>query len=78
MKTAISVPDTLFARADRFARRVNKSRSSVVSDALQEYLSRHSPDEVTEAMDQAIDSLEESADQFVKSATKRTLKQVEW
>jgi len=78
MKTAVSIPDTVFARTERFARRMKKSRSRVVSDALQEYLARHSPDEVTQAMDRALRDIEEPFDSFVASAAKRTLEQVEW
>jgi metal-responsive CopG/Arc/MetJ family transcriptional regulator len=78
MKTAVSIPDTVFARAERFARRLKKSRSRIVSDALQEYLARHCPDEVTEAMDRAVGLTKEQEDRFVSSAATRTLKQVEW
>lgn len=38
MKTAISVPDGLFERADRLAHRLGKSRSQVYREALAEYL----------------------------------------
>jgi len=78
MKTAVSIPDTVFARTERFARRMKKSRSRIVSDALQEYLARHSPDEATEAMDRALDLIDEPPDSFVASATRRALEQVEW
>lgn len=78
MKTAVSIPDTVFARTERFARRMKKSRSRIVSDALQEYLARHSPDEVTEAMDRALSLIDEPSDAFVASAARRTLEQVEW
>ena len=78
MKTAVSIPDTVFARAERFARRVKKSRSRIMSDALQEYLARHCPDEVTEGMDHAMSLIEEPPDRFVASVANLTLKQVEW
>jgi metal-responsive CopG/Arc/MetJ family transcriptional regulator len=51
MKTAISIPDDVFQGAERLARRTKKSRSQLFSDALWEYVPRHTPDEVTEAMD---------------------------
>jgi len=78
MKTAVSIPDPVFAKADRYARRVKKSRSRIFSDALREYLARHSPDEVTEAMDQALEAIDAPQDQFVTEASKRILRQVEW
>jgi mRNA interferase MazF len=51
MKTAVSIPDDVFERAERLARRAGRSRSEVFSAALAEYLARHAPDEVTDAMD---------------------------
>lgn len=78
MKTAVSIPDPVFAKADRYARRVKKSRSRIFSDALREYLARHSPDEVTEAMDQALEAIDAPQDQFVSEVSKRILRQVEW
>jgi hypothetical protein len=50
MKTAISIPDDVFESAERLARRTKRSRSRLFSDALKEYLARHTPDKVTEAM----------------------------
>ena len=47
MKTAVSVPDDLFAQVDRLARHSRRSRSEVYSAALREYVARHAPDEVT-------------------------------
>lgn len=78
MKTAISIPDNVFVRTERFARRMKKTRSRVVSDALQEYLARHAPDEVTEEMDRALSLIEDAPDGFVASVARRTLEQVEW
>ncbi len=78
MKTAISIPDDLFEQADRLARRSNRSRSQVFSDALREYLARHSPDEITEALDRALDEIGEAPDPFVRCAARRVLKRVEW
>ena len=50
MKTAVSVPDDLFDEADELAARLHTSRSRVFSDALREYLDRHSPERATEVM----------------------------
>jgi predicted transcriptional regulator len=48
MKTAISVPDDIFNRAEALAKRQGRSRSEVYSTAVREYVARHSPDDVTE------------------------------
>lgn len=78
MKTAISVPDEIYERAERFARRTKKSRSQLFSDALKEYLARHVPDEVTEAMNQACQKAGQERDAFVSSAARRILRRAEW
>ncbi len=78
MKTAVSIPDDVFEGAERLARRKKKSRSQLFSDAVKEYVARHSPEDVTEAMDRVCAEVGCSADEFVSSATRRTLEQSEW
>jgi metal-responsive CopG/Arc/MetJ family transcriptional regulator len=78
MKTAISLPDDVFHAAERHARRARKSRSQLYAEALSEYLARHAPDEVTEAMNQVVDLLTESTDAFVTAAARRVLERCEW
>ncbi len=78
MKTAVSLPDEVFQAAERLARRARKSRSQLYAEALSEYLARHAPDEVTEAMNQVMDELEKPVDPFVTAAARRVLEQSEW
>ena len=79
MKTAVSVPDDLFAQADRLAKRSRRSRSEVYSAALREYVARHAPDEVTAGLDTVIADLgEPDADPFAGRASRRTLASAEW
>jgi predicted transcriptional regulator len=79
MKTAVSVPDDLFAQVDRLARRSRRSRSEVYSAALREYVARHAPDEVTTGLDLVLADLGESAeDGFTTAAGRRTLESSEW
>lgn len=78
MKTAVSIPNEVFGEAERLARRTKRSRSQVYSRALAEYVARHTPDRVTEAMDRALDELGEPADQFVRTASRRVLERSAW
>jgi antitoxin MazE6 len=78
MKTAVSIPNDLFEGAERLARRTRRSRSRLFSDALREYLARHTPDNVTELMDKALAQIGAGKDTFVSSAGKRTLYEIEW
>jgi predicted transcriptional regulator len=78
MKTAVSIPDEVYERAERLARRAKKSRSWLYGDALKEYLARHAPDEVTEAMNLACAEVGEAKDPFLSSAARRILERSEW
>ena len=78
MKTAVSIPDEVFEKAERLARRAGRSRSEVFSAALAEYVARHAPDEVTEAMDRVYADLGGQEDRFVSAAGRRVLENTEW
>ena len=79
MKIAVSIPDDVFRGAERLATRNKKSRSQLYSEALREYLARHTPDEVTEAMNLVCDQLgEDLLDPFVSRAGQRILESSEW
>ena len=78
MKTAVSIPDDVFAGAERLAKRTKKSRSRLFSDAVREYLARHAAEEVTETMNRVCAGLERSADEFTSAAALRTLERTEW
>ena len=78
MKTAVSIPDDVYAKAERLARRTRKSRSELYSAALREYAARHAPDEVTEAYDRLCDTLQVSLDPLVRGAARRALERSEW
>jgi metal-responsive CopG/Arc/MetJ family transcriptional regulator len=78
MKTAVSIPDEIFAGAERLARRTNRSRSRLFSDALKEYLARHTPDKVTEAMNTTLAQIGEEHDSFSTSVSRTVLERSEW
>jgi metal-responsive CopG/Arc/MetJ family transcriptional regulator len=78
MKIAVSIPDDVYQRAERLAERSNRTRSRLYSDALGEYLARHGSDEVTDAMNQILVGIDQSADTFVAAATRTVLAKTEW
>lgn len=78
MKTAVSIPDDVFEQAERLARRARRSRSQVYSEALREYVARHSPDEVTEALDRVFAEVDQGEDDFMSAAATRVLERTEW
>jgi predicted transcriptional regulator len=78
MKTAVSIPDDLFRKADELASRLGKSRSEVYRDALADYVLRREPDAVTRALDEIADELSDEERAFAAAAARRTLEQSEW
>jgi metal-responsive CopG/Arc/MetJ family transcriptional regulator len=49
MKTAVSLPDSLFERAERVAQQLNLNRSQLFARALEDYLDRNDPETMTAA-----------------------------
>lgn len=78
MKTAVSIPDELFRRADALARRRGKSRSQVYREALAEYLLRRDDGSITDAMNAVIDEVGTEIDPWVAAVSRRTLERTEW
>ena len=78
MKTAVSIPDEVFARAEKLARFAGVSRSQLFSAALREYVARHAPDDVTEAMDRIADEVGAAEADFAGAAARRLLVRSDW
>lgn len=78
MKTAVSIPDDIFERAEELARRKRCSRSEVYATALNEYVARHADDKVTEAMNRVSRELSGHNDGFLRAAGRNLLHHVEW
>jgi metal-responsive CopG/Arc/MetJ family transcriptional regulator len=78
MKTAISLPDDLFASADAYAERAALSRSELYARALREYLERHDEDRVTTQLDAVCAEIDTRlAPEFARAA-RRVLERDEW
>ncbi len=80
MKAAVSIPDDVFSEAEALAQELKTSRSQLYSRALREFLARHSPDRVTEAMNQVCDEIGHDAklDPAQSAFTKKALLRTEW
>jgi predicted transcriptional regulator len=78
MKTAISIPDGVFHQAERLARLLRKTRSAIYREAMAEYVVRHAPDAVTEAMNRVAAQVGGRPDKFVRAASRRVLERTEW
>jgi hypothetical protein len=78
MKTAVSVPEDVYEEAEKLAGGMKISRSELYSRALREFVYRHAPNRVTEALDRLVDECEEPIDTFVSEAARRSLERSEW
>ena len=78
MKTAISLPDDLFASADALARRLGLSRSGLIAAALAEFVAKHRVSRISERLDAVYAAEEGRVDSAVSRAQRRVLEQSEW
>jgi predicted transcriptional regulator len=69
MKTAISLPEPLFEAAEKLAKRMNLSRSALYARAVEDFVQRYDPDDLT---------AEQERDPFIATAAANTLRRVEW
>ncbi|MBM3147120.1 MAG: hypothetical protein FJ000_04405 [Actinobacteria bacterium] len=77
MKTAISIPDDVFADAEQLARELKKSRSRLYGDAVREYVARHSAQSITESLDRVCDEVDCRVE-LARAATRRTFERSDW
>ena len=78
MKTAVSIPDALFAEAEAAAKRQGVSRSKLVQTALQEFLNRERSRNITDRLNASLAANPEPADPFLDAIARETLLAVEW
>jgi len=76
MKTAISLPDKLFAAADLYAQQRDMTRSELYAKALGEYLLRHRDENVTERINTALENI--SKEQMMGEGSLDVLRRLPW
>ena len=78
MKTAISIPDVLFATAEQLAARLGMSRSELYVTALREYVAAHHYDRVTERLNAIYDQAPSRLDPALMELQVRSLPPRDW
>lgn len=78
MKTAISVPDDVFRRVERQAKRLKLSRSEFFTRAAERFLATLAEEGVTRSYDEAFADDDGSTESFRRRATRAALLAVEW
>ena len=70
MKVTVSIPDEVFSEVEDLAKRLKASRGEIYSRELGEFLGRHVPERVTEAMHDAIAAVGDKSDAFSRRAAR--------
>ena len=78
MKTAISIPDSIFARATEFAQRRKLTRSALFTVAVDEYIDHHREEDVTRRLNEVYAKEEESLDPVFARLQSLSLPKEEW
>ena len=78
MKTAVSLPDDLFAAADALAGRLGVSRSELYATAVAEFLAKHSASEVTERLNRVYAAESGALAPSLRRAQRRSLGREDW
>ena len=65
MKTAISLSDTLFEKAEETARYMGIKRSRLFAIALEDYISRHSGEMITKKLNEVYEKI--NKDEFTRN-----------
>jgi len=72
------IPKRLETKVARVARRLRKSRRLILEEAIDEYVARHDPEAVTEAMNRVAKLVDTRPDPGVVGAARRVLERTEW
>ncbi len=78
MKTAVSVPDELFRRAEATARRLRVSRSELYAKAIAEFLNRQDGKSITERLNDVYSRQPAKVDPGLHRAQLKLLEEDAW
>lgn len=76
MKTAISIPDDVFRRAERLAKQRKVSRSQLYTAAILRLLEAEPKDDVTRTYNSAF--ADDAPDPLTREAARKVLADIEW
>jgi metal-responsive CopG/Arc/MetJ family transcriptional regulator len=78
MKTAISIPDELFQRAENFAHQKHMTRSALFTAAVKEYMQHHRDDNITEKLNEVYSEQPSSLDPILEELQHLSLPKEDW
>jgi metal-responsive CopG/Arc/MetJ family transcriptional regulator len=74
MKTAVSVPDELYAKAEKYAKTHKISRSELYQEALERYLTENADSEVTRRLNEVYAAEDSSLPVGIAKMQARTIR----
>jgi metal-responsive CopG/Arc/MetJ family transcriptional regulator len=78
MKTAISIPDSIFKAAEKMAHRLGLSRSELYAKAVAEFLQKHRNEGVTKELDKIYSKESSQLDPGIKALQAASIDEDEW
>jgi hypothetical protein len=78
MKTAISIPDSIFKAAEKLASRLGYSRSELYTKAVDEFLQKHRNDGVTKKLDEIYSKESSLLDSGIQALQTASIDEDEW
>ena len=78
MKTAISIPDSLFRKAEEAARRLGLTRSRLFSLAIEEFLRQRIEEDVTKALDRVYSEQNSHVNHSVEDIQAQSVPEEQW
>ncbi len=78
MKTAVSIPDDVFASAEDLARRLSISRSELYARALSDLIKRQQGASITECLNEVYADQSSALDPKLSAAQRRVLTSEPW
>ena len=78
MKTAISLPDAVFSRAEVFARHRKMSRSALFTVAVDAYVQQHRTEDVTRKLNEIYAQENSSLDPVLERLQALSIPKEEW
>lgn len=78
MKTAISIPDSIFQAAEGLAHRLKKSRSELYAEAVAEYMKVHKNQDVTSILNEIYANESSGLDEELYAMQSRSIAKEQW
>ncbi len=78
MKTAVSIPDKLFAAADQYAKAHGVSRSNLYAKAIAQFLDQHPADYITSQLNNIYKDKQTKVNKTVSAMQFHSIEKEEW